>query len=158
MNSTAKLALYGLAITMLPPAHSQDRKLTRAQPPAVVAATIDREAKGATIKSFATEREGGKTVYEAETVVDGHSRDVQVAEDGTLNEIEEEIALDSLPQPVQRGLKAKANGAAIIKVESLTKEGKLVAYEAAPSKNGHKGEVQVGPNGAALHRPGRNVL
>ncbi len=129
---------------------AQEKKLQRAELPAAVLATIDREAKGATIKGYATEREGGKKVYEAETMVSGHSRDLQVAEDGTLNEIEEEVALEALPDAVKAGLQAKAAGATITKVESLTKRGKLVAYEAATRKGAKKGEVQVGPNGEGL--------
>jgi hypothetical protein len=129
---------------------AQEKKLRRAELPAAVRATIDRETKGATIKGFATEREGGKKVYEAETMVSGHSRDLQVAEDGTLNEIEEEVAFERLPDAVKAGLQAKAAGATIAKVESLTKGGRLVAYEATTRKGAKKGEVQVGPSGETL--------
>ena len=60
---------------------AQDKKLQRSQLPSAVAATVDREAKGAQIKGFATERENGKQVYEAETVLNGHMRDLQIATD-----------------------------------------------------------------------------
>lgn len=129
---------------------AQEQKLQRSQLPAAVRSTLDRETQGAAIKGYATEREHGRRVYEAETVVDGHTRDLQVAEDGTLTEIEEEVALASLPAPAQAGLTAKAAGAKITKVESLTKGGKLVAYEAATLRGAKKGEVQVGPSGGAL--------
>lgn len=83
-------------------------------------------------------------------VVNGHTKDIQIAEDGTLNEIEEEVALDSLPANVHSALTAKAGNAKITKVESLTKQGKLVAYEAATAKGPKKGEIQVGPDGGTL--------
>jgi hypothetical protein len=51
---------------------------------------------------------------------------------------------------VQAALTAKAGGAKITKVESLTKHGKLVAYEAATLKGTKKGEIQVGPDGGKL--------
>lgn len=129
---------------------AQEKKITRDQLPKAVAATVDRETQGATIKGFATEREDGKTVYEAETVVRGHTRDLQIAVDGTLNEVEEEVAMKDLPTSVQNAITAKAKGASVVKVESLTKKGKLVAYAASTVKNGHKGEVQVGTAGGAL--------
>jgi hypothetical protein len=97
-----------------------------------------------------TEREHGKKVYEAEMMADSHSKDIQIAEDGTLNEIEEEVGFDSLPANVRGALTTKAAGAKITKVESLTKQGKLVAYEAATLKGSKKGEIQVGPDGGKL--------
>ena len=83
-------------------------------------------------------------------MVDGHSKDIQIAEDGTLNEIEEEVAFATLPANVQAALTAKAGGAKITKVESLTKHNKLVAYEAATLKGTKKREIQVGPDGGKL--------
>jgi len=51
-------------------------------------------------------------------MVDGHSKDIQIAGDGTLKEIEEEVAFATLPANVQAGLRAQAGGAKITKVES----------------------------------------
>jgi uncharacterized membrane protein YkoI len=151
MNRTNKWQLATALImgaTVL--AGAQEKKLTREQLPPNVASAMDRETQGATIKGFATEREHGKTVYEVETVVNGQTRDLQIAADGTLNEIEEEVSIDALPSKVRSAVLAKAMGAHVTKVESLTKHGKLVAYEASIEKNGHKGEVQVGPTGNKL--------
>lgn len=80
----------------------------------------------------------------------GHSKDIEIAEDGTLNEIEEQVSFDSLPANVQSALTASAAGAKITKVESLTKKNKLVAYEAATLKGTRKREIQVGPEGGKL--------
>ncbi|WP_353068475.1 hypothetical protein RBB75_14360 [Tunturibacter empetritectus] len=127
--------------------------MTRSQLPPAVEKTVQAQSQGATIKRFVTEREDGKTVYEAEMIVDGHTKDIHIAKDGTLNEIEEEVAIDSLPPDVQAALRKKAAGTDITKVESLTKQGTLVAYEAATLKGHHKGEVQVGPTGKQLAHP-----
>ena len=51
---------------------------------------------------------------------------------------------------VKAGLTAKAAGGKILKVESLTKNGKLVAYEAKVEAAGKKSEIQVGPDGKPL--------
>jgi hypothetical protein len=132
---------------------AQEKTLNRSQLPAAVETTVQAQSQGATIKGFSTEREGGKKVYEAEMIVNGHTKDIQIAEDGTLNEIEEEVSIDSLTPEVQAGLRAKAAGARIVKVESLTKGGALVAYEAATLKGSKKGEIQVGPTGKGLSHP-----
>ena len=148
MNSksitTAVVALTLTAAT----AFAQEKKIQRSELPPAVEKTVQQQSQGATIKGFSTEREHGKKVYEAEMMVDGHSKDIQIATDGTLNEIEEEVAFDSLPANVKSALTARAGSAKITKVESLTKQGKLVAYEAATLNGTKKGEIQVRPRRA----------
>ena len=65
-------------------------------------------------------------------------------------EIEEQVAFDSLPADVKSGLQQKSASGKILKVESLTKHGKLAAYEAKVEANGKKKDIQVGPDGKAL--------
>ena len=55
---------------------------------------MQEQSKSATIKHISTEREYGKKVYEAEMVY-GHSENIQIEKDGTLNEIKEEVVFDS---------------------------------------------------------------
>lgn len=132
------------------PGQARERKLHRSELPPAVAATVDRETRGATVKGYATETEHGQKVYEAETILSGHTRDIQIAEDGTLTEVEEEVAMESLPDPVKAALASRSIGAKITKVESLTKGGKLVAYEATVLKGAKESEFQVGPDGRKL--------
>jgi uncharacterized membrane protein YkoI len=129
---------------------AEEKKIDASALPAAVQNTVKEQAKGAIVKGYSTERDNGKTVYEAEMMVDGHSKDIQIAEDGTLNEIEEEVPFDTLPAKVKAALTEKAGSAKITKVESLTKRSKLVAYEAATLKGTKRGEIQVGPDGSKL--------
>lgn len=144
------IAISGLLLSGAMAAGAQEKRIARSELPPAVAATVDRETKGATIKGFTTEREHGRTMYEVETVVSGRTRDIEIAQDGRVNEIEEEVDIASLPAKVQQALNAKAAGGKVMKVESLTKNGRLVAYEAAMVKNGRHSEFQVGPTGGAL--------
>jgi len=128
----------------------QDKKIPESAVPAAVRNTAKAESQGASIKGYLTEVEGGKKVYEVEMMVSGHSKDLQISADGTLLEIEEQVEFASLPPEVQAALTKAAAGAKIVKVESLTKRGKLVAYEAATLKGAKKGEIQVGPTGNKL--------
>jgi hypothetical protein len=69
---------------------------------------------------------------------------------GEVVDVEEEVSMDRLPAAVTTRLRNKAGAGKITKVESLTKKGKIVAYEAQVNTAGKRSEVQVGPDGAAL--------
>jgi uncharacterized membrane protein YkoI len=131
-------------------AQETEKKIKRSDLPAAVEKTVATESAGAAIKGFNEEKENGQTFYEAELVVNGHSKDVLIDPSGAVVEVEEEVALDSLSAEVKAGLQAKAGKGKITKVESLTKKGKLVAYEAKVVGDGKKHEVQVGPDGKPL--------
>ncbi|GAC1414526.1 MAG: hypothetical protein NVSMB62_00600 [Acidobacteriaceae bacterium] len=152
MSGTAAAALVMGSNMFLTAAGMAETKIDRSRLPAAVEKTVQEQSQGATIKGFSTETEGGVFEYEAEMMVNGHSKDIAIGKDGTLLEVEEEVAINSIPDSAQKALTAKAAGAKITKVESLTKKGKLVAYEAATLKGSKKGEIQVGPNGEKLSR------
>jgi hypothetical protein len=129
---------------------AQERKIKRSDLPPAVEATVAAESEGATIKGFSVEKEDGKIFYEAEMVINGHSKDILMDVNGAIVEVEEEVAIGDLPAEVKTGLLARVGNAKITKVESLTKKGQLVAYEAHTLKDGKKSEVQVGPDGKPL--------
>jgi len=131
-------------------ASAQEKKIKRSDLPPAVEKTVAAESEGATIRGFSTEKENGQTLYEVEMRVSGHSKDISMTADGSIVEVEEQVALDSLSQEAKAGLQAKAGNGKILKVESLTKKGKLVAYEAKVETNGKKTEIQVGPDGKPL--------
>ena len=74
-------------------------------------------------------------------------------EHGNILEVEEEVTLDSLPAAVKEGLGKAAGTGVIGKVESLTKNGKLVAFEAVVKNGTKRQEIQVGPDGKKLAHP-----
>jgi hypothetical protein len=131
-------------------ASAQEKKIKRSDLPPAVEKTVAAQSAGATIKGFSTEKEKGQTLYEVEMTVSGHSKDISMTADGSIVEVEEQVSLDSLSPEVKAGLQAKAGSGKIVKVESLTKKDKLVAYEAQVQTNGKKSEVQVGPDGKPL--------
>jgi uncharacterized membrane protein YkoI len=134
-------------------ANAQEKKITRADLPIAVQKALDAQTQGATIHGFSTEIENGKRIYEAELTVNGHSKDISMDKDGNVIEIEEEVSLDSLPQAVRDGLTHAAGSGTITKVEALTKNNKLVAYEAGVKTGAKHSEIQVGPDGKKLARP-----
>ena len=148
LRKTCIAILAGLFITGM--VSAQEKKIKRADLPPAVEKTVAEVSKGATIKGFSEETENGKTTYEVEMVVNGHTKDVEMDASGAVLEIEEEVAMDALSANVKAGLTAKASGGRILKVESLTKNGKVVAYEAKVETAGKKSEIQVGPDGKPL--------
>jgi hypothetical protein len=155
MNIRGKLLLVSLAIglAMWSNALGQEKKIKRSELPPAVEKTVATESEGATIQGFSTEVEGGKRLYEVELKVEGRGKDILIDGQGNIVEIEEEVAPDSLPASVKEGLTRAAGRGTISRVESLTKRGKLVAYEAVVKTGAKRREVQVGPGGEKLAHP-----
>jgi hypothetical protein len=131
-------------------AQDQERTIPTADLPAPVARAVATQTQGAALKGLTEEREDGQTYYEAEMVVSGLTRDVLFDTAGTVVEVEQQVLLDSLPPAVRAALTTRAGQGTIVRVESLTKRGTLVAYEAHVKTNGKRSEIQVGPAGEAL--------
>jgi len=144
----ASLAL--IVVATLTVAEGQEKKIKRADLPPAVQETVAVVSKGATIKGFSQEVDNGQTLYEAEMSVNGHSKDVNIDSSGSVVEVEEQVEMDSLSTAVKEALLTKAGKGKIIKVESITKHDKLVAYEAQVRTDGKKSEIQVGPDGKPL--------
>lgn len=149
-SSHWKVLTLLLTCAMAARAAAQEKSLKRADLPPAVQKAADEQSTGATVRGYSSETEDGQLEYEVAMTVHGHSRDVTIAKDGTILEIEEEVALDSLPAPVRASFQQKAGSGKITKVESLTKHGALVAYEAHVTTGTKRSEIQVGPDGKPL--------
>ena len=140
-----------IALCALPQlAWAQEQKIARASLPPAVEHSVAQQSQGAKIRGFSKEVEHGRTTYEMELTVAGHSKDVTMDSTGAVIEVEEEVKFDSLAPAVQQAIKAQAGTATIGRVERLSKAEKVVAYEAHVTLNGKRKEIQVGPNGEKL--------
>ena len=155
MNLRGRIIFASLVIALatVSVSQAQERKIKRSQLPPAVEKTVAEQSQGATIQGFSTEIEKGKRVYEIAMTVDGHSKDILIDSKGNVIEVEEVVAMDSLSQPVRDGLTKAAGRGTISKIESLTKNGALVAYEAVVKRGLKRFEIQVGPNGEKLAHP-----
>jgi hypothetical protein len=131
-------------------ASAAEKSISKNELPAAVKRTVDEQAKGAAVRGYSKDSEDGKVEYEVEMLVNGHTKDVTIAPDGRLLEIEEEVSQNSLSTQVRSGLATQAGKGKITKVEALTKDGKIVAYEARVLLAGKHSEVQVDPDGGRL--------
>jgi uncharacterized membrane protein YkoI len=134
-------------------AQETEKKITRAQLPPQVEKTVAKESEGVTIKGFASETEHGQQFYEASLIVNGHTKDILMDSQGNIVEVEEQVTMTSLPTTVQNALQKMAGSGTITVIESLTKNGQLVAYEAHVKHGKKRSEIQVGPNGEKLKHP-----
>jgi len=150
MKTSREVWVLVVSLMVVGSAFAQEKKIKRSELPAAVEKTVVEQSKGATIRGFSEEKENGQTTYEAEMLVDGHTKDVQMDSNGAVMEIEEQVDLQSMSAEVKAGLEAQAGKGKITKVESITKKDKLVAYEAQVVTDGKKSEVQVGPDGKPL--------
>ena len=105
--------------------------------PAAVQKGVQDNLKGATLKSLSKEKEGGKTIYEVESTLNGKTRDFLLDAKGNLIEVEDELAPDALPAAVRAAFEKQGK---ILKAESVTK-GSTVTYEGTVDKNGKKSPV-----------------
>jgi hypothetical protein len=117
--------------------------------PAAVLHTVMAEGAGALVRGVLTEKDTtGATVYEVEMRINGLTKDIVVAADGTLLISEQQVKLASLPPAVRATVLKRAAGRRIRMVESVTKAGRLEYYEAHVAAGRTVEEIKVAPDGA----------
>ena len=107
-----------------------ERKVKLEDMPAAVQAAIKEQSTGATIKGFSKEVEKGKTSYEAEMTVNGHSKDVSFDPSGKIVAVEEETPIDSIPEPARAAIREAVGGGKLKMVETVREDGTMF-YEAS---------------------------
>jgi Putative beta-lactamase-inhibitor-like, PepSY-like len=145
-------ALFLLAASVLASGNAQgsEKKVKMRDLPKAVQKTVQEQSKGATISGLSKEVEHGKTYYEVELKVNGHGKDVLIDSAGAIVEVEEEVTMASLAPAVKTAIEARAGKGRITRVESITKNNALVAYEAQVNTAGKRSEIKVGPQGQAI--------
>jgi hypothetical protein len=98
----------------------------------------------------ASKLENGKLTYEVETLKHGKSKDIMLDVSGTVLEVEQEVAVSSLPPAVSDAIAKAAHRGKIGKVESVTREGAIANYETTIMSNGQRREVAFSPQGAPV--------
>jgi uncharacterized membrane protein YkoI len=112
----------------------------------VIALALALGVTGLSAVDKKVQMEGGKTIYEVETTVGGHTRDLLLDAAGRIVETEEDTSIDTVPAAVKTALEARGT---VGKVETVIK-GKTVTCEAVVEKNGKKTEVAVNAAGKPI--------
>jgi len=126
-------------------------KLALKDLPKPVQATVQKETQGSEIVGISKETIEGKTIYEIETKVKGHTRDMLIDEKGVLTEVEEETSLASLPAALQAEIKTSIGKAKLVKLETVFNGSKVkTGYSALVETGGKQSEVEMGLDGKPL--------
>lgn len=147
----ATIALGTSCVAAFSVAHAQQKRISQGQLPPLVQTAVAQEGKGAVIRGLLVEKEQGSKVYEVELVKDGRSKDVSMDANGNVLQVEEEISMDSLPIAAQQGLVLATGEGVIDKIESLTRRGAIVAYEAVVKTGAKWSKIFIGPEGKRLN-------
>jgi uncharacterized membrane protein YkoI len=132
IGRTATLAVLGFGLVAAV-SRAGEEKIPLSQVPKPVIKAFETKFPKAEIKTAIKEEEGGKTVYEIESMLKGLTVDAVLKPDGEFVEIEEEIKAADLPAAVSHGFKAKYPKGEISRVEVVTKDGKT-SYEVGTKK------------------------
>lgn len=119
-------------------------KASKVALPAAIESAFKAAYPTATINHVSKEKENGQDIYEIESIDHGLHRDLNYKSDGTVIEVEEEVAEADFPAAVATAIKTRYPKATIVKREKLIKNG-TTNYEVA--LKGGPGEVVLTPDG-----------
>jgi uncharacterized membrane protein YkoI len=135
------------------------KKIPLDRAPKAVRDAIHGRFPGALVNSLEKETENGKVVYDVELKQKGRKYEMDIQEDGTIIEIEKEIALKDVSPAVLRAVKAKFPKAVIKEVMEVNKvkgkEEKPVHYEITiQTADKKQQEVVVSLDGKSIKKEG----
>jgi hypothetical protein len=147
-----------------------EQKIKLTEAPQAAQDAITKEAKGAKVETIDKETRDGKTVYEADAVVDGKNHEIVVDADGKVisNKLDMEedekgekgekgekdevkVPLDQVPAAVKATFAKESDNADVKEVEKETEDGKA-AYETTVTVNGKQYEIKVAEDGTLLKK------
>jgi len=151
MHRTARLiAGIALGLLMTVAAQAKEKKVKQADLPSAVQRTFESQSAGATVSDYTRDSVEGEMLYRASFAVDGRTRAITVASDGTVISTEDEIAWESVPTEVQTAMTRAAGKGKLSEYHSVAKDGKVVSYNALLETNGNRDRISVKPHVAAL--------
>jgi len=106
MKTTLKL-IAGATLAMLVTLAVAQEKLDASKLPPKVSEAVKARFPGATITQVTKETENGEVVYDIEMTKDGKKHEMDCKEDGTLVDIQNEIAVKDLPPAAVTSIKSK---------------------------------------------------
>jgi uncharacterized membrane protein YkoI len=143
-------------------ADDKAEKITPDKLPQKIKDTVQARLPGAEIISAEKEKEEGKVVYDLELKHEGRKYEMDILEDGTLVEIEKEIAAKDVPEKVTKAIKEKyptATVKEVMEVNKVTgKEEKPMHYEVTIETGGKSKEVIVSLDGKLKEEKRREVI
>lgn len=135
-----------LSCVLAQPSPGAERTLRKGDVPAAVLSAFSKAWPAATIVAFAEETKDGRAYFEIESRDGKVARDVLLAPDGSIVEVEEVVPVAALPAAVVEAARALGKRVVIRKAERVTR-GKVVTYSLELTGTKER-EVAFDPAGA----------
>jgi len=149
LNAMAVACLVTMATVAL--ADDKPEKIAPDKLPQKIKDAVQGRFPGAEITSAEKEKEKGEIVFDVELKHEGRKYEMEIKEDGTIAEIEKEIASKDVPEAITIAVKRKFPTAAIKEVMEVNKvtgkEEKPIHYEVTIETDGKAKEVIVSLDG-----------
>jgi uncharacterized membrane protein YkoI len=146
MHGWFALSAVGAIIMLTAAVRADGDKIPLDKVPKVIHDAITGRFPGAEVTSVEKEKEDGKVMFDVELKHRGRKYEMDIQENGTIVEIEKEIALKDVPEAITNALKAKYPNAVVKEVMEVNKvtgtEEKPIHYEVT-IKDGDKKEQEV---------------
>jgi hypothetical protein len=116
-----------IGVALAAPAQDQAKEKPKAEKvaldkvPVPIKKAIDNRFPGATLRSVEKEIEDGKVVFDVELTHQGRKYEMDIQEDGTVLEIEKEVAAKDLPAAVTKALEDRYPKVTIKEVMEINK-------------------------------------
>lgn len=147
------LRLIGMSIAVLfvvsPALAAEEAKVELSAVPKAVMDTAMKEVSGFKATTANSEMEDGKTVYEIQGTADGKKVEVDVMEDGTLDEVETETEMGALPGAVTTAVMAKMPNFKASKIEESRRSAGTY-YEIEGMDGSNKMDIEIMADGSGM--------
>lgn len=125
------------------------KKVELSDVPQKVTDTAMKEVSGFKASSANTEMEDGKKVYELQGMADGKKVEIDVMEDGTLDEVETEMEMSALPEAVTKAVMGKMPNFKPSKIEESRRPAGTY-YEIEGADGSNKMDIEIKADGSAM--------
>ncbi len=150
--------LAGLALAVVARAEDKAEKVPLDKVPKAIMDAIKGRFPKAELTSVEKEKEDGKVVYDVELKENGRKYEMDIAEDGTIIEIEKEVPLKDVPAAITKAIEGKYPKATIKEVMEVNKvkgkEEKPDHYEVTIEVDKKSKEVVVSLDGKSVKGEG----
>src|SRR6267142_1035278 len=119
MKTMLRLITCVAPVVLLAALTLAQEKVDASKLPPKVAEALKERFPGATITQVTKETENGEVIYDIEMIKDGKKHEMDCKEDGTLVDIQNEIAVQDLPAAAVNAIKAKYPNSTIKEVGEI---------------------------------------
>ena len=150
MHRNRLLSGIALGLVLSVAAQGEEKKIKQSRLPQAVQTTAEQNVSGATVTGYTSEKIDGAMVYTMDLVASGLTRGIVMDSEGNILSTQQEVAFSDLPADIQKDFTNATAKGKLGAVSSISKDGKIVAYEAVLIVKGERHHVRVKPHVAEL--------